>query len=166
MSEEITVMALAEGLKDIYDGFTQSVRNMGKKSGSKRPSSKLAASALHWLAGNRIKTERDLLCDKFLEDVKSHLELFETALEGEDEEKAQEACFVVAKTLTEPVPANSNSTSDLMKRAMISQLKPWLSRLNKEQLRVIRERVETAYPRSKRLPVEREVLKEIAGLLA
>lgn len=163
--EEITALRIAQGLRDIYEEFTTSIRSMGKKINGKKTKSPFAQSALHWIAGSHIRTERDVLCDKFIEDVKKQLEMLDYALEGIPEEEVQRACWEVAEILSEPVPEQSNGTSSLMKRAMLGQVKPYLPRLSQEQLQALRDRIEGAYKKSQRLPVEQEVLKEIKKLL-
>lgn len=164
-SDEITATQIAAGLKDIYEGFTEAIRSMGSKKDGKKTRSPLAQSALHWITGDRVKTERDVLCDKFLQDVQKQLQTLDLALEGLPEEEVQEACAVAADILTEPVPEKSNHTSALMKRAMVGQLLPYLSRLSRDKLVQLQQKIEGAYKRSQRLPVEQEVLKEISRLL-
>ena len=164
-SDQITALQIAQELEVIYEGFTEAVRSMGKKMNGKKSKSPLAQSALHWIAGDRIKTERDILSDKFLKDVQKQLELLDLALEGLPEEEVQEACCVAADILTETVPEKSNSTTSLMKRAMAGQVLPYLPRLPREKLEQIRQKMESAYKKSQRLPVEQEVLKEIGRLL-
>ena len=73
---------IARDLQGIYDGFTESIQSMGSKAKGKKGKSKLAESALHWIAGSRVKTERDVLCDKFLQDVQQQLQTLDYALEG------------------------------------------------------------------------------------
>ena len=164
-SDQITALQIAKGLEGIYEEFTEAVRSMGKKINGKKTKSPLAQSALHWIAGDRIKTERDILSEKFLQDVQKQLEILDLALEGLPEEEVQEACSVVADILTEPVPEKSNSTTSLMKRAMAGQVLPYLPRLSRDKLEQIRQKIESAYRKSQRLPVEQQVLKEIGRLL-
>lgn len=164
-SDEITACQIAQGLQDIYEGFTEAVRSMGSKKDGKKSKSPLAQSALHWIAGDRVKTERDILCDRFLQDVQKQLQLLDLALEGLPEAEVQEACAIAVDILTEPVPEQSNHTSALMKRAMAGQALPYLSRLSREKLEQIQQKIESAYKKSQRLPVEQEVLKEIRRLL-
>ncbi|MBQ9030047.1 MAG: hypothetical protein IJ106_01160 [Parasporobacterium sp.] len=164
MQEEMTALSLAGDLEKIYSDFTDAIRSMGSKNGRKGKS-KLALSAMNWLTGGHIRTERDVLCEKFVQDVQKHLEIFDYALEDADETTAQEACAVLADTITTPIDPRSNSTTDLMKRAMIGRLIPYLPRLSREKLTELKEKLETAYPRNQRLPVERDVLKEIGKLL-
>lgn len=163
--EPITALQIAMGLQDIYDSFTDSIHSMGKNTGGKISKSPFAQSALHWIAGSRIRTERDVLSDKFVEDVQKQIELLELALEGISEEESQEACAAAARILSAPVPEKSNGTISLMKRAMLGQVKPLLPRLSREQLTQLKERIEGAYKKNQRLPVEQEVLKEIGKLL-
>ena len=164
-AEESTALTLAYQLEEIYQKFTDSIKKMGAKHG-KKGKSKLAASALHWIAGSHVKTERDVLCEKFLQDVEKHLELFDYALQDADKETAQEACAVLADTLTTTVGSGSNSTTDLMKRAMIGHIRPYLPMLSADKLQELKQKIESAYPKSQRLPVEKEVLKEMTRLLS
>ena len=90
--------------------------------------------------------------------------MLDYALEGASEEETQEALDVMAGILCAPVREASNSTSDLMKRAMISQAIPYLSRLSRSKQIEIRDSLERAYKKSQRLPVEKEALKLLAEL--
>lgn len=165
MSEEIKAMDLAEGLDKIYADFTESVKSMGSKHGSKFGKSRFGANVLHWIAGSHVKTERDAKCDQFLQDVESQLQTFDYALETASDEEAEDACAVMADIMSRPAPPDSNATTDLMKRAMIGHLGPYLPRLSQDKLREIKDRLEQAYSRSQRLPVEKEILKKIEALL-
>ncbi|MCF0230305.1 MAG: hypothetical protein HUJ76_11525 [Parasporobacterium sp.] len=158
---EITALDLALGIRKIYEGFEESIHALG----GKKKGRKMVGSLAHWVAGSHVRTERDVICDKFLEDVQSHLEMFDYSLEGLDENSVQEACGALIDICTEPVPADSNGTISLMKRAMISQVRKYLPMLSQEKLRQTGERLEKAYTKWQRLPVEKEVLQEIAGLL-
>lgn len=164
MPEEITALSIAGKLQEIYNEFTDSIRSMGGRKNGRRGRSRLGSSVLHWIAGSHVKTERDLLCDKFVQDVESCLQDFDYALEGVPEEEAQAACAAAADILVQAIPAGSNSTTDLMKRAMIGHVKPYLARLSQDKLAELLARVESSYPRRQRLPVEQEVLKEIKKL--
>ena len=165
MSEEITAMDLAEGLDKIYADFTESVKAMGSKHGGKFGKSRFGANVVHWIAGSHVKTERDVKCDQFLQDVESQLQTFDYALEAASDEEASNACAVIADIMSRPAPADSNATTDLMKRAMIGHLGPYLPRLSQDKLREIKDRMEQAYSKSQRLPVEKEILKQIEALL-
>ena len=163
MPESITPLSIARDFETIYEEFTKAIREMGSKNGRKGKS-RLAGSVVHWLAGSHVKTERDILCEKFLADVKKQQEMLDYALEGASEEETQEALDVMAGILCAPVREASNSTSDLMKRAMISQAIPYLSRLSRSKQIEIRDSLEKDYKKSKRLPVEKEALKLLADL--
>ena len=164
-SDPITALQIAQDLEGIYGDFTDAVKSMGRKINGKKTRSPLAQSALHWIAGDRIKTERDILSDKFLQDVQKQLQMLDLALEGLPEEEVQEACAVAADILTEPVPEKSNGTAALMKRAVAGQVLPYLPRLSRDKLEQLRQKIESAYRKSQRLPVEQQVLKEIDRLL-
>lgn len=161
INREITALSLAEGIEKIYQDFTDSVVALG----GKKKGNKMAGSLVHWLAGSHVRTERDILCDKFLADVQSYLETFDYALEGLDEESARQACAKLIFNCTQPVKADSNGTSSLMKRAMIGQTTKYLSRLSREQLLETKERISSAYLKWQQLPVETNYLKEINRLL-
>lgn len=163
MPDSITSLSIARELETIYEDFTKSIREMGAKNGRKGKS-RLAGSVVHWLAGSHVKTERDILCEKFLADVKKQLEMLDMALEGAGQEETQEALGVMADILCAPVKEASNSTTDLMKRAMISQALPYLPRLSRDKQAEIRDNLEKAYKKSQRLPVEKEVLKLLTEL--
>lgn len=165
MQEEITVLDLAKGIRKLYGDFTEAVKELGGKSKGKNGSSKLGSSFAHWIGGSHVKTDRELLCEKFLQDVQSHLEMFLYALEGADEETRAQACAMVAETMFEPVPSKSNATTDLMKRAMIGQAKPILSYLKKEKLMELKRLLDASYNRWQRLPVEKEVSDEMGRLI-
>ncbi|MCD8151917.1 MAG: hypothetical protein LUD71_02350 [Clostridiales bacterium] len=162
-----TLLAEAEKIAEIYDEFTQSVRSIGKKAdGSKHASGKMARSVVNWIGGSHVKTERDILCDKFLEDVQKQLEFLVTCLEGVPAEEAAGVCGVAADVITEPRPVKSDSTTDLMKRAMIGQVIPLLPYLRQDQLVSIRDRMDKAYTRWQLFPVEKDVKKAIERLIA
>lgn len=162
MSEESTAVTIAHGIEEIFREFTDEVRKIGGKYGGK---GKMGSSVLHWLAGSHVKTQRDVLCEKFLSDVQAQLKLFDAALEDADEEEVSRACEVLAEVLSNPVPANSNSTTDLMKRAMLGQLKPYLPGLSREKLLWTKKRIEDAYTKWQRLPVERDMIRDIEACL-
>jgi len=161
MSEEITALSIAGGLEKIYEEFTDGVKAIGGKHGR----GKMSTSVLHWITGGHVKTQRDVLCDKFLLDVKAQLQNFDYAVEGLDEKDAREAYDRIADIMSGPWPADSNSTTDLMKRAMISQLKPYIPRISREKLVQVKERLEKGYSRSRRFPVEKDIIKEIEKTL-
>lgn len=165
MSDEITAMDLAEGMDKIYADFTESVKSMGSKHGSKFGKSRFGANVIHWIAGSHVRTERDAKCDQFLQDVESQLQTLDYVLEAASDEEAENACAALASIMSRPVPADSNATTDLMKRAMIGHLEPYLPRLSQSTLREIKERLELAYSKSHRLPVENEILKKIDALI-
>ena len=168
MSEQLKDTALlehAEKLRTIYEDFTQSVRGLGNKAKG-HAGSKFGNSFAHWIGGGHIRTDRDRICEEFLEQVQSHLEFLETCLEGATREEAAQVCGVVADVMLEPIPVRSNATTDLMKRAMRSQFKPFLKYLTKERLELGRRQIQEGYRTRELLPVEREILKEIDRLIA
>ena len=68
--------------------------------------------------------------------------------------------------MLDPIPSKSNATTDLMKRAMRSQFKPFLKYLTPEQLQTASEQIQEGYRLRDLLPVEREMVKEIEGMLS
>lgn len=168
MSEQVENAALmeqAQKLKTIYEDFTQSVRDLGNKAKG-HASSKFGNSFAHWIGGGHIRTDRDRICEEFLEQVQSHLEFLQTCLEGATPEEAAQVCGAVADVMLEPIPVRSNATTDLMKRAMRSQFKPMLKYLTKERLELALQQIQEGYRTRELLPVERELLKDIQKRLA
>ena len=123
-------------------------------------------SFLHWIGGSHIRTDRDRLCEEFLEKVQAQLELIRTALEGAGAEETAEVWNAVADVMLEPIPGRSNATTDLMKRAMCSQFQPMLAFLTPEQLRGHYDRLKAAYRPRDLLPVEKELLREMERRLS
>ena len=91
---------------------------------------------------------------------------FDTRLQGLAPEEAAALCGQVADIMLDPIPSKSNATTDLMKRAMRSQFKPFLKYLTPEQLRTASEQIQEGYRLRDLLPVEREMVKEIEGMLS
>ena len=48
-----------EQLREIYDHFTESVRDLGNKAKGHAGSKKLGNSFMHWIGGGHIRTDRD-----------------------------------------------------------------------------------------------------------
>lgn len=164
--ESVRLTELAGQMKVIYDDFTEGVKNLGNKAkGHQAGNSKVGNSLLHWIAGGHITTARDQLCEDFLTKVKGQLELFQTALEGASPQERAGACGVLADIMLAPITVKSNATTDLMKRAMASQFKPFLPYLDREKLRECRDRFQEAYKPREMLPVEKELVKEMERLL-
>lgn len=156
----------AEKLNMIYDEFTAAVASLGSKAKGKHSSGKMSSSFAHWIGGSHVVTDRECLCEKFLADVQSQLELLHLSLEHIGGEEASRVCTIIAAVLLQPCPANSNATTDLMKRAMVGQVKPFLLYLPKEQLLRLQKQMEAAYGRWKMLPVEKEIYREIKRRLS
>ncbi len=147
MSEQLENAALmeqAQKLKAIYDNFTESVRDLGNKAKG-RSSSKFGNSFAHWIAGGHIRTDREQLCEEFLDQVERHLEFLQTCLEEATPEEAAQACSAVADVILEPIPEHSNATTDLMKRAMRSKLKPMLKYLTPQRLELASRQIQEGY---------------------
>ena len=152
-------------LCEIYDDFTKKVQSLGSKVKGRRRSSKFAGSFAHWIGGSHIKTEREVLCEQFLEDVQAQLEMIVNIVNECDDDKATKLCNEVAEILMEPRDASSDSTTDLMKRAMIGQVEPFLEFVSKEKLFELKENMEKAYGIRKMLPVEKNIYKAVKKLL-
>ncbi len=155
-------LEIAGRLAGIYEDFTEAVKALGGK--GKKRSGKFASSVMQWVGGRHAVSDREQLCEGFLADVQGQLELLTLALEGAGPEEQADACALAAETITCPRPARSDSTTDLMKRAMIGQITPFLSYMRQEDLRRILDRMDQAYTRWQLLPVEKEVKKELERL--
>lgn len=153
---ELTV--LAGKLKESYDEFTEAVSKLGRKAAGHAGGSKLGGSFARWLAGSYMSTPRDMLCDEFLTKVQGQLEVLRAALEDASPEAAAEACAVVADIMLCPVDGQSNSTTGLMKRAMVSQFLPLVPYLSQEKLEECCRRMTTAYRKRDLLPVEKQLI--------
>lgn len=164
MAEQRSALELAEGLKDIYGRFLQALEEAYQKNQLKPFGSKVAAGAREWIGGSLIKTERQVLCMQFQKDVKEQLKQMENALETEEADRICETLGVAVEILTQPVDPRSNTTADLMRRAMIREAKPYLSRISEEKRKQIRIRLERAYTKKQWLPVEEEIIKELYRL--
>ena len=86
------------------------------------------------------------------------------AAEYASREEAADAAALAVDIMSEPRPPKSDSTTDLMKRAMIGQAKPLFPYLRPEKRREVAERLKKAYSRWHRLPVETEVIRELERL--
>lgn len=164
MPTEKSGRELAEELREIYARFLRDLEASYQKTQAKSFGKKVAAGAMQWVAGSYIKTERQMLCMQFQKDVKEQLARMEQALTGEDAEQQAAALEIAVDILTEPVNPRSAATADLMRRAMILEAKPYLSKIAKEKRRKIQVRFERAYPRKLWLPVEEEIMKEFYKL--
>lgn len=164
--------AVSDGLKEsadklerIYDEFTESVKQLGNKAKGRSRSGKFGGSFAHWVGGEHVVTDRESLCEKFLQDVQGHLELMQIAMEGLEISVVAQVCETLADILMQPIPADSNATTDLMKRAMIGQVMPFLPYVSPEHLEKLQRQMESAYGKWKMLPVEKKVYKEIKHLI-
>mgnify|MGYP003289920437 CR=1 FL=1 len=150
----------------IYEDFTKKVQSLGSKAKGGKRSSKFAGSFAHWIGGSHIKTEREVFCEQFLEDVQEQLEIIWNIVNESDDVKASKICNEVAEILMETRDALSDSTTDLMKRAMIGQVEPFLPYVSKEKLTQLKSDMENAYGIRKMLPVEKNIYKAVKKLLA
>ncbi len=168
LTDNSGIIQAAEQISVIYDEFTASVRALGpknKRNGRRVSSGKMGQEVAGWIGGSHLHTDRDVLCDKFLEDVQKQLEFLQTCFEGASPEDIKKASSIVAEVMTQPVPPQSDSTSNLMKRAMIGQVIPFLPNLDKVQLTDIQTRILGAYTRRQLFPVEKDVLRELDHLI-
>ena len=134
-------MCIRDRLREIYDHFTESVRDLGNKAKGHAGSKKLGNSFMHWIGGGHIRTDRDRLCEEFLEQVQGFLGEFDTGLQGLAPEEAAALCGQVADIMLDPIPPKSNATTDLMKRAMRSQFKPFLKMCIRDRISAARHHV-------------------------
>ena len=164
MTDQGRGQELAEGLREIYSRFLQALEESFQKTQRKSFGSKVAAGAMEWIGGSHIKTERQMLCLQFQKEVKEQLARMDQALEMEDGESVSSALETAVDILTEPVDPRSNQTADLMRRAMILEAKPYLSRISEKKRWQVLIRLERTYTRNQWLPVEKEVMKELYNL--
>lgn len=165
MSGAIRLEELAGSLAEIYRDFDEAVQAMGSKAKGGKRHSKLGASLATWIAGSHVTTERDLVCERFLTQLQSQLEFLRTAMEGAEPGEIAAACRIAAEVMLEPQPVSSNSTTVLMKRAVVGQLEPLLPYFPRELVRECLERMREAYPRRTQLPVEKELMKRMEACL-
>ena len=147
MSEQLENAALmeqAQKLKAIYDNFTESVRDLGNKAKG-RSSSKFGNSFAHWIAGGHIRTDREQLCEEFLDQVERHLEFFANLPGGRQRRRRGPGMQRGGDVILEPIPEHSNATTDLMKRAMRSKLKPMLKYLTPQRLELASRQIQEGY---------------------
>ena len=162
MSEQtgaVELVELAGKLQESYDEFTEAVSGLGSKVKGHAGNSKMGGSFLHWIAGSHVSTPRDTLCDEFLTKVQAQLEFLQTALEGATPEEAAEACAVAADIMLCPVDGQTNTTTGLMKRAMVSQFLPFVPYLSREKLEECHHRMTAAYRKRDLLPVEKQLIR-------
>lgn len=162
--DAVSLKEMAEYLGKIYDDFIASVRALGAKKKDGKRSTKMGSSMAHWIGGGHVTTDREGLCEKFLADVQAHLELFQMALECAGKEEAAEAAAIAVDIMMEPCPPKSDSTTDLMRRAMIGQAKPLLPYLTPEKRQEKLELLKKSYSRWHRLPVEQEMIRELEAV--
>lgn len=160
-SAAIRLEDLAAKITEIYHTFDEAVQAMGSKAKGGKRHSKMGASLANWIAGSHVTTERELLCEQFLNQVQSQLEFLQTAMEGAEPEEVAAACRIVADVMLEPQPVKSNSTTVLMKRAVVGQLKPLLPCFPRDLARECLERMREAYPKHTQLPVEKELMRQL-----
>lgn len=159
---DITLMSIVDGIDDIYKNFENEMTNLLANRKGRRAVLDLA----HLFTGTHASTDKDVILDRFINDMNKHLEILDQALDGLDQESVSKACASVVLKTSQTVPANSNSIVDLMKRAMIRAAIKYLPNLSKDELIDAKNRVSKAYPKWNRLPVEKEFLKEIDKLLS
>lgn len=145
------LLKLTNRLKESYNAFEEAV----KKEESKRD----VGSFFQKLMGGFGTTRSDLLCDDFLEEVQRQMPRLQMALEAADPADAAEACAAVADTMLTPVGDELNSTTGLMKRAMVSLFLPLMPYLDRDKLKDFHARITGAYRKYDRLPVEEQLIR-------
>ncbi len=155
----------ARNLNEIYEQFTEKVQKLSKKTNGKKRSSKFAGSFAHWIGGTHIKTEREIICEQFLEDVQVLLSALQEKIDSCEGEEVTKICDEVAQIIMQPVDAASDSTTDLMKRAMIGQIEPFLEYVSTEKLKQLKADMEGAYSVRQMLPVEKNIYKMVKRMI-
>lgn len=156
------LMGQVDMIRASYEEFVQSVQDLGNKSkGHTAGNNKMGGSFLRWIAGSHVSTPRDLLCEQFLEKVEGQLVQFSALLEEAETGERSEACDALAELMLEVRPMKSNSTTDLMRRAMASRFTPYLPQLTTEALTKHTEAYKTAYRPRDLLPVEKTLLADL-----
>lgn len=162
MSEEITLLDMVNGVSALYADYTDKVRSLGAK--GKKRSGKGKDAFAHWIGGGFVTTDRERMSEEFHTELKGKLELILTAFEGASEEETREAADELSRIMLSPKPKNSNATTDLMKRAVQTELHPFLSYMSKEALAEGAETLLKAYGKWQMLPNEKELYKKMKAL--
>ncbi len=156
---DASLAALLEELRCIYQDFDQQMEDTkGRKAGG------LGESVMKWIGSSHVTTAREQVCNSFAERLQNHLERFLPAVEAAEAADAAETCAAAADIMLTTVPARSNATDDLMKRAMAAQFKPFLPYLPQEKLTECLTRIKSAYGRQL-FPAEKELVREMERLL-
>ena len=156
------LMAQVDSIRASYKEFIQSVQDLGNKAkGHTAGSNKMGGSFLRWIAGSHVSTPRDMLCEQFLEKVEEQLAQFSALLESAEAGERSEACDALAELMLEVRPVKSNSTTDLMRRAMASRFTPFLPNLSTAALKKHIEAYQTSYRPRDLLPVEKTLLADL-----
>ena len=156
------LMGQVDMIRASYETFVQSVLDLGNKAkGHTAGSNKMGGSFLRWIAGSHVSTPRDVLCEQFLEKVEGQLVQFSELLDEAEAEERSKACDALAELMLEVRPVKSNSTTDLMRRAMASRFTPYLPNLTTAALAKHAEAYKTAYRPRDLLPVEKTLLADL-----
>ena len=156
------LMAQVDTIRASYEEFVQSVQDLGNKAkGHTAGSNKMGGSFLRWIAGSHVSTPRDVLCEQFLEKVEGQLAQFSALLDEAEAGERSAACDALAELMLEVRPMKSNSTTDLMRRAMASRFTPYLPQLTTEALAKHTEAYKTGYRPRDLLPVEKTLLADL-----
>ncbi len=152
-------------LFEIYEKFTEKIQSLGSKTKKKKRSNKFGDSFAHWIGGTHVKTEREVLCEQFLEDVQAQLAVVQNIIDECEEAEATKICDEIAQIIMQPREESSDATTDLMKRAMIGQIEPFLEYVSTEKLTQLKTDMENAYGIRKMLPVEKNIYKTVKRMI-
>lgn len=154
-TKESNLMSKVEEIQNSYQEFYVSVRAEDEKT------SDHSSGFLRRILGNYVSNPRNHLCDIFFEKVKGQIEQLAVLTEQASNEEQTEVSEALAKLMLQPRPRKSNSTEDLMYRAMVSQFIPFLPYLSLETLRLCVNQMNTAYRSIDLLPVEKTLLQKM-----
>ena len=160
---EMTLLDMVKGVSALYADYTDKVRSLGAK--GKKRSGKGKDAFAHWLAGGFVTTDRERMSDEFYEELQGKLSLLLTAMEESPEEERRVAADELSRIMLEPKPKNSNSTTDLMKRAVEAELIPFLPFMSKDALSEGAKTLLETYGKWQMLPREKELYQKIKELL-
>ncbi len=145
-------------LIEIYNNFTEALSqlSMGDTLGDR-----FGENLLYAIGTGHYKYERKRCCDNFTAQVDQQIGLILSDIETSDPAQIQQAISIVADLMLKTVPVESYRPDDLMVRAMVVKFQPLVSFLPKDRLRVHLDEMEAAYPKRLRMPVERNLIKEM-----
>ncbi|MBQ0059689.1 MAG: hypothetical protein KBS83_07075 [Lachnospiraceae bacterium] len=156
----------AAQFETIYEEFTNAIRALGSKVKGGKRKGKFGSKLARMLGGELVTTERDRLSEEFLDKVVANREKLLEMMQEASLEEQQEAAAIACDILMQVRPVESDSTTDLMKRAMIGQAESLLPYLSQEKVGEIHERISSAYTKRQMLPVESNMLKALKKYMA